>query len=529
MKGYVYANLSMDLNQADSNAQELASIADAAYSKYVKAVSFERPELLALPEKELKGLINDPKLKEYKIYLEQLLKQKEHILSDKEEAILSASNEMAGTPNDIFDKVVYADFEYPTIVDKDGNEIKLDNANYYRILEEEERELRKNAYLARTEAYGKANNTLAATYTGEVKKNIFYANARGYESSIDAALAEEFIPRSICDNLVKSVNDNLGYLHKYYEVKKKALGLDELHSYDDSLPLVKDYKMEITYDEAVEIISKALAPLGKQYVKDFKKGVNSRWVDVYADENKYTGGYQWGTYDTHPYILMNYTNDLDSASTLAHEMGHALNSVYSDKKQPYYVASYPIFTAEVASTANELLLMDYLIKNAKNDDEKLYLLNKQIDNIMGTIYTQVMFSEFEQTVHDMVEKGEPLSADVLNNLWLSLIKKYNGDAFTVDENSKYGWSRIPHFYMNFYVYKYATSMSASFELVNNILEKKDGAVDKYLEFLAAGGSDYPVEILKKAGVDMNTSEPVDNILEYFGELVDEMEKLLEKK
>jgi oligoendopeptidase F len=528
MKGYVYANFSLDLNQADSNAQEMASIAETAYSKYLAATSFEKPEILSLSEEKLKSLMNDPKLKDYKLYLDQLLKQKEHILSAKEEAILSAASDMAGSPKDIFDKATLADYEYPTIKDKNGKDIKLNDANYSKILEEGDRDLRKKAYLARTNSYGKINNTLTATYNAEVKKNIFFANARGYDSSIDAALAEEFIPRSIYDNLVKSVNGNLKYLHKYYEVKKKALGLKELHAYDDSLPLVKDYKMEIPYDEAVKIITKALAPLGDEYVADFKKGVNSRWVDVYADENKYTGGYQWGSYDTHPYILMNYTNDLDSALTLAHEMGHALNTVYSNKTQPYYMSNYPIFTAEVASTANELLVMDYMIKNAKNDNEKLYLLNKQIDNIMGTIYTQVMFSEFEQTVHDMAEKGEPLSADVLNNLWLSLIKKYHGKAFTVDENSKYGWSRIPHFYMNFYVYKYATSMSASYALVNNILEGKEGAVDKYLEFLAAGGSDYPVETLKKAGVDMNSSEPVDSILEYFGELIDEMGKLLEK-
>jgi oligoendopeptidase F len=529
LKGHVYANLSLDLNQADSNAQEMVFIASTAYSKYLSAASFEKPEILSLSERQLKALINNPKLKEYKLYLEQLLKQKEHILSDKEEAILSAASDIISSPNEIFDKVTLADFEYPTIKDKDGKEIKLNNSAYYEILEGEDRELRKKAYEARTNAYGKVSNTLAAIYNAEVKKNIFLANVKNYDSSIEAALAEEFIPRSIYDNLIKSVNNNLGYLHKYYEIKRKALNLNELHAYDDSLSIVKDYNMEISYDDAVKIISKALEPLGKKYVDDFNKGINSRWVDVYGDDNKYTGGYQWGTYDTHPYILMNYEDDLDSVLTLAHEMGHALNSVYSDKNQPYYLSSYPIFTAEVASTTNELLVMDYLIKNAKNDDEKLYLISKQIDNIMGTIYTQVMFAEFEQTVHDMAEKGEPLSTDVLNNLWLALIKKYNGKAFTVDENSKYGWSRISHFYMNFYVYKYATSMSASYELTNNILKGENGAVDRYLEFLSAGGSDYPVEILKNAGVNMNTSEPVDNILKHFGELVDEMERLLNKR
>ena len=528
-QAYRYAKLQLDLNQADTNAQEMMSIAGSAYGLYAQLISFERPELLSMPTEKLEEIINDPKLATYKHYLESMLKEKDHILSDKEEKILSLASDLTGAPNNIFEQVMYADFEYPTIKDKDGKEIHLTNANYYKILEGDDRELRKKASEARVEALKKRNNTLSATYISEIKKNIFLAKSRGYDSALEASLSGNHIPESIYDNLVSSVNNNLEYLHKYNEVKRKALGIEDLKSYDWSLPIVGDYKMDMTYEEAVELANKGLKPLGEKYLNDFNNAIESRWVDVYPGKGKYTGAYSASTYGLHPYILMNFTNDLDSALTLVHEMGHALNGKYSMEQQAMYNSNNPIFTAEVASTANELLVMDYLIKNAKSDEEKLFLLNQQINNIKGTIYTQVMFAEFEQRAHEMVEQGQPLSADVLNKLWLEIIKKYNGEAYPLTENAQYGWSRIPHFYMNFYVYNYATSMSASYQVVNNITEGEEGAVENYLKFLGAGGSDYPVEMLKIAGVDMNSSEPVDNILEYFGGLVDEMEKLIDKR
>lgn len=528
-KVYLYPNLMIDLDQSKSSTTEMVGIANNINNEFESKTAYVTPEILALSEKQLKDIIADPSMKLYAPHLNELLEQKAHILTKEGESILALAGELSGTPREVFDKATLADFQKAKIKGKDGKEIELTNAAYSKILEEADRDTRKAASEARMEAYGKLNNTLTASYIGEIKKNIFFAKSRGYNSALEAALDGTDIPRDIYDSLVASVNKNLDPLHKYYKVKKEVLGVTELHGYDTEVPLVGTYKMEYTYDEAVDVIAKGLAPLGKQYTTDFKKGVADRWVDVYSDDKKYTGGYNWGPYGVHPYILMNYDNSLDETFTLAHEFGHALNSYYSDKKQPYMYASYPIFTAEVASTGNELLLMDYLIKNAKNDTEKLYLLNKQIENIKGTIYTQVMFSEFEEKVHSMVEKGEPMSPEVLNNLWLEMIKKYNGDAYTVDEYAKYGWSRIPHFYMNFYVYKYATSMSAANELVNNIVTKKPQAVEKYLEFLAAGGSDKPVEILKKAGVDMTTSAPVDNILAYFDQLVDEWEVLLKKQ
>lgn len=526
---YMYPNLLMDLNQDNSEATEMAGIADSVYNAYSTATSFATPEILELDESTLKSYMKLPAMAPYKMTLDKLLKDKAHVLSAEEERILSLASEITGSPDEIHSKVTLADYVKPEIIDENGDTIVLTNSAYYDILESAGRDLRQKAYMAKFTSYEASINTLSATMNAEVKKNIFLSKARGYNSALEASLDNEYIPKSIYDNLVNSVNNNLSYLHKYYSVRKDAMGLDELHSYDCYVPLVKDYNFEIAYDDAVKMVASALTPLGQDYLDTFNKGVNSNWLDVYEDDHKYTGGYNWSNYGTHPYILLNYDNSLDAVSTLAHEMGHAINSVYSSENQSSYDSDYPIFTAEVASTANEILLMDYLIKSAKSDDERLYLLDQQINNIRGTVYTQVMFAEFEQSIHEKVEAGEALSADYLNNLWLELITKYYGPDYTVDDVAKTGWSRIPHFYMNFYVYKYATSMSAANELVNNILADKPQAVENYLTFLGAGGSDYPVEILKSAGVDMSSSAPVDNLLAYFGELVDEFETTLAKK
>lgn len=528
--GYVYANLSLDLDQSNGDASEMSGIAGSVYSQYMQATAFAQPEILALDDETMTAIIDDPMMVDYKHYLEKMVASKAHTLSAEEENILSSLSEVTSAPRSIFDKVVYGDYKAPTIKDADGNDLELTQSVYYNILDtSKDRDLRMRAYIARAKSYGNFNNALAQIYLTEVKANVAEAKVRGYDSAIDAALSSEFVPASVYNNLIEAVNKNLEPLHKYYQMKKDALGYEELHGYDTSIPIVGDYTMELPYDQGVELIAKGLKPLGEGYIKDFHEGINSRWVDVYEDSNKYTGGYQWGTYLIHPFILMNYDNTLDSTLTLAHEMGHALNTKYSNEEQNYINANYPIFTAEVASIANELLVMDHLIKNAKTDEEKLFLLNKQIENIRGTMYVQVMFSEFESTIHSKVESGEPVSADTLNNLWIELIQKYYGEAYTVDPESGVTWSRIPHFYMNFYVYKYATSMSAAFKIVNNIVNEEEGAVDKYMAFLEAGGSDYPIDILKEAGVDMNSSAPVDELLEYFNGLVEQMDELLKAK
>lgn len=525
---YVYANLMIDLNQRNDKATEYVSIVSTLYGQYASATSFVESELLELDKTMFDQLMADNRLKDRKLYFQNLLDKKAHILSKDEEQLLSLATELSQTPNNIFDKVTLADKEKLYIENKDGEQVELTSGLYYQILEDKDRRYRAKAFEIRNAFYEKVNNTLGAVYEGEIKKNIFFAKARKFDSAIEASLSAEYVPKSVYDNLVEVVNSNLDYLHKYYSVRKKALGYDQLYGYDASVPLTESYKMEVSYDDANKIIASALAPLGDQYVADYKAGIANQWVDVYEDDNKYGGGYQWGTYDTHPYILMNYDNSLDSMLTLAHEMGHALNSKYSNASQPYATADYAIFTAEVASTVNELLLMDYLIEHAKSDEEKLYLINQQIDNIRGTVYVQVMFSEFEKTAHEMVENGQPLTPEILNELWMDLLKKYYGEDYTVLDVQQYGWSRIPHFYMNFYVYKYATSISAAYSIVNRIKSGDKNAVEDYLAFLAAGGSDKPIEILKATGVDMNSSEPVESILIYFGDLVDEFEGLLEK-
>lgn len=527
---YVYANFSADLNQSDNNATELSEMAGRIYGLYQEATAFVMPELSKMATADFDKLYADESLKTYKRYFDKIKLQKAHTLTDSEEQLLSGLGDILGAPNTLFDKITLADYKAPTIKDAKGKDIILTDAKYFQIMETGDRALRKKAYETSFASYESQINALAANYATQVKIDVYNAKTRGYGSALEAALATEEIPKSIYDNLVSSVNKNLGYLHKYNTVKKNYFGFDKMYSYDTRLPISAELDTNYTYEEAVAVIEKGLAPLGKKYIADFKKGINNRWVDVYADENKYTGAYQWGSYDTHPYILMNFDNTLDSTLTLAHEFGHALNSEYSNKTQDYINADYPIFTAEVASTTNELLVMDYLIKNTKNKDEKLFLINKQIENIRGTIYSQVMFAEFEQKTHEIVAQGKPLSPDVLNNTWLALVKKYNGKDLIVPDASKYYWSRISHFYTPFYVYKYATSMSAAYSIVNQMNGKdSEKAIENYLAFLSSGGSMTPVDSLKLAGVDMNSPESVDSILKYFGSLVDEYDKLLKEK
>lgn len=528
-KLYVYSHMLADSNQADSKASELSSRTDTLTSDVSAATAFIQTDILKLSDDTINKMISDPDFKDYSAYLSEILRKKAHTLSESEEKLLALSTDISGSPNDIYNKVTLADMTFPTIKDSKGKDFKLTEASYGTVLENKDRNFRKRAFDGILGSFGSRKNTLAATLNAEVKKNIFYAKARGFNSALEASLYSDDVPVTVYTNLVKSVDANLSYLQKYVELRKKVLKLDKVHAYDMFVPLTKDYTMKIPYEDAVKLANKSLKPLGDDYLSKFNEGIGSRWIDVYETPNKYTGGYNWGSYDTHPYILMNYEDNLDSALTLVHEMGHALNSVYSNSTQPYTASSPTTFTAEVASTANEMLTMNYLIQNAKSDEEKLYLINQQIENIRGTMYTQVMFAEFEEAIHERVEKGEALSADTLNNMWSDLLKKYNGPNYVVDDSAKVGWARIPHFYMNFYVYKYATAISASNQLAKNIMDGKEGARDKYIEFLKAGGAEDPITELKNAGVDMNSEQPVDNLLAYFGSLVDQMEKILKSQ
>jgi len=398
-KVYVYAHMKADENQADNKANEMRSKSETMYAQVSAAVSFIQPELLRLPEKTLKSYMQDKSFADYKMYLDMVLKQKPHTLSPEGEQLLALAQDFAGSPYSIFTQLKYADLTFPKIKDDKGNEIQLTEASYGKYLESKDRDFRKRAFEGIYSSFDKVKNTLAATLTAEVKKNVFFAKARKYNSALEASLAQEFIPRSVYDNLIKAVNNNIKYLHKYVELRKKVLNLDKVHIYDMYVPLVANYEVNIEYEQAKNLILEGLKPLGNDYLNVLNIAFNNRWIDVFETENKYTGGYQWGAYDTHPYILMNYNNTMDSVLTLAHELGHAINSYYTNKTQKYINSNVPIFTAEVASTTNELLMINYLLKKAKSDDERLYLLNTLVENIRGTVYTQVMYAEFEKEIH----------------------------------------------------------------------------------------------------------------------------------
>ncbi|MCX7884298.1 MAG: oligoendopeptidase F [Caloramator sp.] len=532
-KLYWYGKFMMDLNIEDTKAADLVAKAEKIYNEFSEAITYVEPEIIKLPDETLQSYLKNPLLTDYKFYLEKLIKQKSHMLSKEQEEVIAKLSQNSDSPRNIYDNAIKGDWTPAVIKDKNGKDIKLTSAAYSTISENPDRAFRKKAFEAYIGSFNKIKNTCAATLYASVKQDETYAKLRGYKSGLDAALSADFVPESVFNNLIDAVNKNLPQLHKYIELRRKVMKLDKVHGYDMYVPLVDEkvsQKMKYPIDKAYNTVLEALKPLGEDYVNNVKYGFENRWLDVYPRDKKETGGYNLGLYGVHPFVLLNYDDSLDEMSTIAHEMGHAMHSVYSGKTQKYINANPPIFTAEVASTANELLLMDYLINNAKTDDEKLYLINKQIDNIRGTIYTQVMFSEFEKQIHEKVAKGEALTAEVLNKMWLDLIKKYNGSSYFVDEAVGINWLRISHFYRQFYVYKYATSMSASYELVKQMKEDKTGnATKRYLEFLSAGGSDYPIEVLKKAGVDMTSPEPVDNLLKYFGSLVDQMENILKKQ
>jgi len=527
-KLYIYAKMKSDENQADSAATERTAKAQMLQAQLSEAAAFISPEILGCSEEIIVGYINNPTLGNYKHMLESLLLQKKHVLSNAEEELLASMGNMAVTSSETYNKLRFADMTLPKIKDYQGNDLQLSDSIYSVILENKDREYRKRAFEGVFSEYGKLNNTFASILSGEVNKNVFYAKAKKYDSALEASLAGENIPLQVYDQLIDSTNAHLDVLQKYIGLRKKVLGVDKVHLYDMYVPLVENNTLNVSFDDAKKVVIEGLKPFGSEYQTILKRAFDERWIDVYPVEKKYTGAYQWGTYDTHPYVLLNFTNTLDSELTMAHELGHAVNAYESNATQSYVNSSVPIFNAEVASTCNEFMVSDSLIKKANNDNEKLYLINKSIESIRGTFFTQVMYSEFEKAIHERVEKGDALSADVLNSLWKDLMIKYYGSDFEADDYASLWWSRIPHFYMDFYVYKYATAIAASNQLVDGMVngEDNDRKIEKYLEFLKAGSSDYSIETLKKAGVDMTTSQPVDNLIKHFDELVNEMENIL---
>ncbi len=524
---YVYAYLKLDEDNRNSKYQELGGQISGLNSRLNGAEAFIAPEILKLDDNQIKSYMQElPELKLYEFYLDDLMRSKAHILSEEQEALLAKAAPIAQAPSRIFTMLDDADMSYGTIKDDDGNDMELTKERYYRIAETGSRPLRKRANHAYNEAYLKLQNSLAATLASSVQKDYFLSQARNYKSCLDMAVDGDNIPPEVFHNLINAVDANLEPLHKWAALRKRILGYDTLYTYDLYVPLISDFDKQYDYEDAEKMVLKGLNPLGKSYLKDFEKGLNSGWIDVYETQGKGSGAYSWGTWSAHPVILLNYNGSLENVFTLAHEMGHAMNSFYTNATEPYTYSGHSIFTAEVASTCNEALLMNYLLKNTTDKREKMYLLNKYIEQIIGTFYTQVMFSEFEMAIHDRVEKGGALSADFMRKTYRDIYQKYWGPELVIDSINDLGELRISHFYRQFYVYQYATSYSAALAISDKILKKEPGALDSYMQFLKTGRSAYPVDILKKAGVDMTTPDPVNRTIKLFSNLVDQMEQLL---
>lgn len=527
-KVYVYAHLKHDEDTTNAKYTAFEQRAATLASQFSSAWSFMLPELMTIDESQLNTFIAEHKgLERFKFDLEKINKRREHVLSEKEELILAEAQEALSASSNTFSMFNNADLTFDNIKDKDGNSLPLSHGNYITYLESDDRVLRENAYKEVYAKYGEFNNTLSQTLAGKVKASVFSSKVRNYESARHQALSNNDIPESVYDTLVQTINDHLPLLHRYTALRKELLGLDEMYMYDMYTPLIEDVEFKVTYEEAKDWMLASLEPMGSEYIEVIKEGLTNRWVDVYENKGKRSGAYSSGTFGTNPFILMNWTDNVNNTFTLTHEFGHSAHSYFSRKNQPSNMSGYSIFVAEVASTCNEALLADYMYKNLEDEKKKLYLLNYQLDGFRGTVFRQTMFAEFEHIIHTIVENNEPLTAERLNKEYAALNKKYYGDSVITDDNIQYEWSRIPHFYYNYYVYQYATGYSAAFALSKQILEEGAPAVDRYINhFLKAGSSDYPIEVLKKAGVDMTSSAAIENACKVFEERLDEFERLI---
>lgn len=524
---YTYSHMRSDQDTTNSHYQGLNSQAEMVLTTAGSSMSYIVPEILSMDEAKINSFLEEKEeLQLYKKVLDEINRQRPHVLSEKEETLLAEASEPMGSSAQTFGMLNNADLTFPSIKNEDGEEVDLTHGRYSTFMESKDRRVREDAFKAMYDTYGKFKNTFASTLTGSVKAHNFEAKIRNYESARQSALDNNNIPEQVYDNLVEAVNEKLPLLHKYTALRKKVLGVDELHMYDIYTPLVKDVEMKVSYEKAKDYVTKGLAPLGSDYASILKEGFENRWIDVEENKGKRSGAYSSGAYGTNPYILMNWQDNVNNTFTLAHELGHSVHSYYTRKHQPFRYGNYSIFVAEVASTTNEALLNDYLLKNLDDEKQKLYILNHFLEGFRGTVFRQTMFAEFEHDIHIRAQNGEALTADKLTEIYYALNKKYYGDAVVSDEEIGLEWARIPHFYYNYYVYQYATGYSAATALANNILEGGAGSVDRYLDFLKAGSSEYPIEVLKKAGVDMTSKQPILDALAVFEDKLNEMEKLL---
>ena len=521
-----YSFMRHDQDAGNSRYQELELKAQSASVRISEELAFMEPEILEIPDDVLARFYEEePGIRDYDVTIREIRRLKEHTLSKEMEQLLASAGEMAQTASNGFGMLSNADLKFPSVTDSEGNEIQLSNGRFVPLQMSADRELRKNVFEKYYTRYSEFANTWAALYDGQVKQQIFYARARKYPSTFVAAVNGNNVDPAVCDRLIDSIHGKISYMHRYVSLRRKMLGVDELHMYDVYVPMVEGYDRKFTYEEAKELSLKALAPLGEEYLSVVRKAYEERWIDVYENEGKRSGAYSSGVYGVHPYMLLNYTDTLDDVFTLVHEMGHSMHTWYSEHAQSHLDSRYKIFVAEVASTTNEILLLEYMLSKAEDPREKAYLINHYLESFKGTVYRQTMFEEFERRTNAMAESGVPLTASALCELYLELNKQYFGPDMVSDPLIAYEWCRIPHFYYNFYVYQYATSFSAAVAIAHRILEQGEAAVKPYLEFLKSGCTQDPVSLLKIAGVDLSTSAPVDEALEVFADAVRQMEEL----
>ena len=524
---HLYAHMRHDEDSRVAKYTAMQSKSMSLYVSFSSAVAFSEPELTALPDSVLESYANDKQFEDYDYFFRQLIKGKEHILSAAEEKILAQSGEMYSQFQNIFSMIDNADLRFGQIEDENGNAIELTHGTYGVILHGEDRNLRKKAFEQYYASYIGMVNTIAATYFGNVKKDVFLSQVRKYGSCLERALQNEDVPVTVYENLISSVNENLGAMHRYIALRKKLLHLNEQHMYDIYAPLVADAEIKLPYEDACELVMKGLAPLGQNYIDLLRKGFSEGWVDVCETTGKRSGAYSTGIFGLHPYVLLNYQKTTHDVFTIAHEMGHSLHTYFSNQAQPYAKADYRIFVAEVASTVNEVLLLKYIYSESKDKNLKKYLLNYYLDTIRTTLHRQTMFAEFESEAHAKVEKGEPLTSENLCEIYLALNKKYYGDSIVHDKEIAYEWARIPHFYTSFYVYKYSTGIISAISIVRRILSEGETAVKDYMKFLSSGGSDSPAELLKIAGVDLTKKDAFSAAMLEFEDTLAQFEKLCE--
>ena len=526
-KLYVYAHMRSHEDTSNPEMQSLVNKIDPYSAEFSSYTAYFVPEILSLKEGTIENFINEDKdLKQYKIYFEMILNEKPHILSKEVESVLASVSDCLGAPESIYSMLTNSDMTFGEIVDESGRKVELTEGNYISFIKSKDRKVREAAFKLLFGTYKKYENTLATSLTSSIKNFVFESKTRKYNSSLEASLKPNNIPVEVYYNALKTVDENMDALHRYVRIKKRLLNLEEIHMYDLYVPVIECKKEHLEYKDAISLVEEGLKPLGKEYLDIFNEGINEGWIDVYENKGKRSGAYSWGSYDTMPYVLLNYNYELNDASTLAHEMGHSIHSYYTRKTQPYIYGDYSLFCAEVASTTNEILLIHHLIEKETDKNKKLYLINQELEQIRTTVFRQLMFAEFELKTHEAIENGESLTSEVLCKMWKDINIKYFGKDMNVDEEISIEWARIPHFYSDFYVYQYATGYAAASSFANSILSKGEEAVEKYKGFLKAGGSMYPIDTLKMAGVDMTTSKPLKDTLDRFNELLDMLEEII---